>query len=153
MNYGREHEKDARAAFSEQEVKKHRKGKLLESGLLASLSFPLIKVSPANTFHCKCCEDGAKSHVEYKFAYNMRDKNDLMHMLNLTTLRKEKPSLLRTDKYYSQVICQTALLGAKHGYYVVWTPVGSSFIVKNPIDAELWSELERNAVVFIVACC
>ncbi len=56
VKFGREHEEDVRKAFHEKVVEKHERGKLLQSGLVASQAFPYIRASPDNIFKCLCCK-------------------------------------------------------------------------------------------------
>ena len=73
VKHGREHEEDARRAFFEAVAKEHHNGKLLESGLVASRTFPFIRAMPDNIFTCTCCEPN-RVPVEYKCPYKIRNK-------------------------------------------------------------------------------
>ena len=149
VKYGREHETDAKKAFGEHIVKKHQNGRLLDSGLVASHSFPFIRATPDSIFTCKCC-DGGKVPVEYKCSYKLRDKCvlDAFKELDYLEEREGKICLSKSHKYYSQVTTQTALLGANYAFFVVWTPIGDPFIEKIDFDSSHWAELERNAKIF-----
>ena len=59
-----------------------------------------------------------------------------------------KPSLLKSHKYYSQVMLQMGVKGASSGYFMVWNPTGEPLIQKLMFDTEHFHELERNAVIF-----
>ncbi len=148
VKYGRNHEKDARKAFAENEVKKHQNGRLLDCGLIASKSFPFIRATPDNIFICRCCD--ANVPVEYKCPFKIREKSVAEAYGELDFLEQVNGSiqLKRKHKYYSQVTAQTALLEAKHAFFVVWTPAGELFVEKIPFDKEHWSLLERNAILF-----
>ncbi len=149
VKYGRDHEKDARQAFSEAVVKKHKNGKLLSSGLIASSSFQYIRSSPDNLFVCSCCETGPVP-VKYKCAYKIRDKTvqEAYAEMDYLSLGEDGQIHLKTEhKYFSQVTAQIALLKASFGYFVVWTPKGDPFIEKIPLQQQHWEEMERNAVI------
>ena len=150
VKYGRDHEDDARRSFSEEIVKKHKNGKLLSSGLVVNPTFPFIRVTPDNLFVCSCCKDGPVP-VEYKCAYKIRDKTVLEGSHEVDYLVKADNGdlhLKEKHKYYSQVTAQIALLGAKYGYFVVWTPKGEPFIEQIYLNRSHWNDLERNAVIF-----
>eukprot|EP00795_Rhopilema_esculentum_P007357 gene7357-13089_t len=122
VKYGREHETDAKKAFGEHIVKKHQNGRLLDSGLVASHSFPFIRATPDSIFTCKCC-DGGKVPVEYKCSYKLCDKCigiynvlDAFKELDYLEEREGKICLSKSHKYYSQVTTQTALLGANYAF-------------------------------------
>ena len=150
VKYGREHEEDARRAFCEAVAKKHRNGKVLESGLVASRTFPFVRATPDNVFTCTCCEEN-RVPVEYKCPYKIRSKTVQDGAMELDFLEvgpQGQISLKKAHKYYSQVTTQIALVGAQFGYFVVWTPIGEAFVQQVAFDKEHWAELERNAVVF-----
>ena len=150
VKYGRDHEDDTRRSFSEEIVRKHKNGKLPSSGLVVNLTFPFSRETPDNVFVCSCCKDGSVP-VECKCPYKIRDKSiqEGFHEVDYV-VEADNGDLHLKEKhtYHSQGTAQIALLGAKRGYFVVWTPKGEPFIEQIYLNRSHWNELERNAVIF-----
>ena len=150
VKHGRDQEGDVRRAFCQEITKKHRNGKVLESGLVASRTFPFIRAAPDNIFTCVCCKEN-RVPVEYKCPYKIRTKTVEDGASDLDVLEvgsQGQITLKKAHKCYSQVTTQIALLGAPFGYFIVWTPIGHAFVQQIALDREHWEELERNAVIF-----
>ena len=149
IKYGQNNEDNTRKSFFETEGKKHKNPKLLVSGLLAHKQLPYIRVTPDNIFSCSCCPDSPFT-VEYKCPYKIKEKPvaEGWQELNYLCEIDGKPSLLKSHKYYSQVMLQMGVKGASNGYFMVWTPTGEPLIQKLMFDTEHFHELERNAVIF-----
>ena len=105
---------------------------MLSSGLVVNPTFLFVRVTPDNVFVCSCCKDGLVP-VEYKCPYKIRDKTipEGFHEVDyLVKADNGDPHLKEKHNYHSQVTAKIALLAAKSGYFVVWTPKGEPFIEK-----------------------
>ena len=70
IKWGRLHEKDASAAFFNEEGKKHTDPKMHACGLFICKAHPYLGASPDNIFSCSCCGSAC---VEYKCPYSIKD--------------------------------------------------------------------------------
>ena len=71
LEWGKNNEHNAPAAFMKLEGVKHSHPKLLPCGLFIFKSYPYIGARPNNIFTCKCCE--CRICVEYKCPHSIRE--------------------------------------------------------------------------------
>ena len=121
LDWGKNNEHNAAAAFMKLEGVKHSHPKLLPCGLFILKSHPYIGATPDNIFTCKCCEH--RICVEYKCPYSIRehdvsdswDKTDFLEKVN------DIIQLKRNHKYFTQITGQMAITGRDQCYFVAWT--------------------------------
>ena len=75
LEWGKNNEHNAAAAFMNLEGIKHSHPNLLPCGLSVSKSCPYIGATPDNIFTCRCCE--RRIYVKYKCPHSIREHDAL----------------------------------------------------------------------------
>ena len=140
LQWGREHEQDARQAYLQQRGTTTR---LTHSGLVIDTEHGWLACSPDDLAQDSTAEsEDQHGLVEYKCPYSARDttvdeacqKKDFMSIM-----KNGEVVLKRTHKYYYQVQGQMAICKRKWCDFVIWTP-SSLTIERITFDNEFWKD-------------
>ena len=147
VRWGIENEQSALKYFYAKEGVLHTNFGIKKCGLFVDGKRPYIGASPDAIMECKC---HGKSVVEIKCPYSIKDSHELTpevaSKVDFLTV-DPKICLKKSHKYYTQLNSQMALTGAKHGYFVVWTPA-DTLIEKIDFDLAHWTEVAINLEIF-----
>ena len=144
LEWSKNKEHNATAAFMKLEEVKYSNPKLLPCGLFTLKSHPYIGATPDNIFTCKCCE--CRICAEYKCSHSIHE-HDVLESWDKTNFLENVNDVIqlnRNNKYFTQITGQMAILGAEQCYFVVWTTKGKSIIEKIYFDKVLWDNVLPN---------
>lgn len=151
INWGNAHEKDAIKSFMSDVASQHDGGLqgFKQCGLFIQPDYPYLAASPDGLFYCRC---HGLSIIEAKCPYSVR--NDNLHVketydhVDFLEDFNGKPRLKCTHKYYTQMQAQMWVVGASHGYFIVWTQGGPLFYERVELDIEFCLNVVSNITLF-----
>ena len=99
---------------------------------------------------CECC---GISVVEIKCPSKLENVSVNDGYAQTDFLIKEGDNIVlkkTSHKYYTQILMQMAMVGAKHGYFVTWSKhdPDNPLIEKIVLDMDKWSQIQTNVCYF-----
>ena len=151
IKWGNAHEKDAIKSFMSDVASQHDGGLqgFKQCGLFIKPDYPYLAASPDGLFYCRC---HGLSIIEAKCPYAVRNDNihvkETYYRVDFLEDFNGKPCLKRTHKYYTQMQAQMWVVGATHGYFIVWTQGGPLFYERVELDIEFCLNVVSNITLF-----
>ena len=155
--WGRTHEKAARALYCNVAGKEHEKFSLANSGLVISRTYPYIGASPDGLVSCSCCGHGV---VEIKCPFSHRGQSVVSAATDdkfcLHVDDQGKLELKRGHRYYYQVQAQMFICDVEYCDFVVCTFSGDAgdgiFVERVLRDDSLWQASLNRVHEFFKKC-
>ncbi len=120
IQWGVEHEDQAREAYTLKVTDQHEKFQCSQVGLVINTNYPHLGASPDGYVTCNCCGHGL---IEIKCPFSIKDGEP--HLLqDKKGSFMDKKGLIKSHKYYTQVQGQLEVCERNYCDFIVWTPNG-----------------------------
>ncbi len=120
IQWGVEHEDQAREAYTLKVTDQHEKFQCSQVGLVINTNYPHLGASPDGYVTCNCCGNGL---IEIKCPFSVKDGEP--HLLqDKKGSFMDKKGLIKSHKYYTQVQGQLEICERNYCDFIVWTPNG-----------------------------
>jgi hypothetical protein len=149
LKYGRTMEENAVNCFIDIAKKDHRNLKVDSCGLFLYHDRPYIGGSPDGIVICDCCQQSCLE-IKCPFSINFTTPYDPAIYSKLPYLvksEKDKLTINKRHKYYTQCQVQMGVTGIKKSYFMVWTPHG--YVLDTLyFDPKLWESMTETFYMY-----
>jgi hypothetical protein len=141
LQYGRETEATALDAYRQHQASLGHKSHVVHScGLFVSKDCVFLGASPDGLTSCECCGQGI---VEIKCPSSVKEHANVASAECLAVDHEGNIRLKRTDKYYTQIQGQLAIVGVDFCDFVVYNPV-HIHVERIRFDQGYWKSTKEN---------
>uniref|UniRef100_A0A1X7T8P7 YqaJ viral recombinase domain-containing protein n=1 Tax=Amphimedon queenslandica TaxID=400682 RepID=A0A1X7T8P7_AMPQE len=156
LQWGRQHEDDARQQYITVLQQQHRNLQTSSSGLIIDPAIPFMGASPDGFSTCDCCGERT---IEIKCPFSMRNvfpTADIALANPTYCLKKDdhgKVSLSKRHGYYTQIQSQLLISHQKKCDFICWTPHGlfcETIHEDKQLQDEIVSKCKESFLIYVL---